>query len=245
MFQGVVNDLRRDLGLPPTTPKAIRREQDEKRWPILHGFSEHVVPRPKDWRPGLDVVGYWFAPMRDWEPPTELRDFLADGPPPVYFGYGSGSENVASRLSEITAEVARKAGVRAVVSNLDVDGDDMISVGHVDFDWLFPRMKALVHHGGAGTTALGLWAGVPAVTTPLFVDQHFWGRRLVQLGASPDSIRYQKLDTDRLVAAVRRVIDDASYRARTEALGAKIRDEDGVEAVVRLVNQLAAAQGVR
>jgi len=238
MFAGVVNELRRDLGLPPTTPRAVRREQHEKRWPVMHGFSEHVVPRPKDWRSGLDVVGYWFAPTRDWEPPAELRDFLADGPPPVYFGYGSGSENVAGRLSEITAEVARKAGVRAVVSTVDVYGDDMISVGHVDLDWLFPRMQALVHHGGAGTTALGLRAGVPAVTTPVFVDQHFWGGRLVKLGASPDSVRYQKLDPDRLVTALRRAVDDPSHQARTREIGARLQAEDSAQPVLDLVRRL-------
>jgi UDP:flavonoid glycosyltransferase YjiC (YdhE family) len=243
IFLAGLNELRRDLGLTPTTLAAIRREQCERRWPILHGFSEHVVPRPADWRSGLDVVGYWWPPMKpDWEPPAALRDFLDAGESPVYFGYGSGGLSQSGRLAEITAAVARKAGVRAVVSGLEVTGDDMISIGTVDFDWLFPRMRALVHHGGAGTTALGLWSGVPAVTTPVIVDQHFWGRRLVQLGASPASIPYKKLDPDRLALALRQTLDDPSYRARTQKLQSRIQDEDGGGPVVNLVNSLAGTR---
>lgn len=246
IFLNSVNEIRHELGLPSVKAGATRREQNQRQWPILHGFSEHVVPRPRDWRPGLDVTGYWFPRLQtEWEPPEQLRDFLADGPPPVYFGYGSGSSNQGGRLAELTQEIARKAGVRAVVSGLEVDGDDMIGVGHVDFDWLFPQMAALVHHGGAGTTALGLWSGTPAVTVPLFVDQHFWGPRLVKLGASPDSIRYQKLDVDRLATAIRRAIDDPSYRARTRQLSEQIQDEDGCGPVVKLVDRLASARAVR
>ncbi|HEX4221743.1 MAG TPA: glycosyltransferase [Pseudonocardiaceae bacterium] len=243
IFLPQINDLRRDLGLPPTTVRAIHREQHERRWPILHGFSQHVVPRPSDWRPGLELTGYWWPhPQSSWTPPDDLLDFLAAGPPPVYFGYGTGGIGQGERLAELTVAAARKAGVRAVVSGLDVHGDDVISVGNASFEWLFPRMAALVHHGGAGTTAIGIRAGVPAVTTPVIVDQHFWGRRLVQLGVSPDSIRYKDLSVDRLAVAIQDVLHDPSYRAGTRALSTKITAEDGAAPVIDLVDRLASAK---
>ncbi|QUQ71354.1 glycosyltransferase [Kutzneria sp. CA-103260] len=239
IFLAGLNDLRRDLGLAPTSLSAIRREQHEQRWPILYGFSQHVVARPSDWRPGLDIAGYWWPPLQpDWEPTAELRDFLDSGEPPVYFGYGSGALSRSDRLIELTVAAARKAGVRAVVSGLPVSGDDVLGIGNVDFDWLFPQMATLVHHGGAGTTAAGLWAGVPAVTTPVIVDQHFWGRRLVQLGASPASIRLPKLTVDRLAAAIRAAIDNPSYRTRSRQLRDQIQDEDGGAPVLDLVDRL-------
>jgi hypothetical protein len=238
LYLGYVNEVRRDLGLPATTVRAIHREQDERQWPILHGFSDHVVPRPRDWRAGLELTGYWWPqPSSSWKPSGELLDFLAAGPPPVFFGYGSGGIGQGERLTEITLAAARKVGVRAVVADLDVSTDDVISVGDTPYEWLFPRMAALVHHARAGTTAAGLRAGVPAVATPAIVDQHFWGRRMVELGVASDSIRQKDLTVDRLAAAIREVVDNTDYRHATQALSAKITAEDGAARVIEFLDR--------
>jgi UDP:flavonoid glycosyltransferase YjiC (YdhE family) len=100
----VLADLRRDLGLPPASPRKLRRARTDAHWPVLHGYSPSVLPRPVEWRPGLDVVGYWWPPpATDWVPSAVLTDFLAAGPDPVFVGFGSTtpSEQRAAQLSGI------------------------------------------------------------------------------------------------------------------------------------------------
>jgi sterol 3beta-glucosyltransferase len=230
-----INTTRRDLGLKPTTVGETLRRQREQRFPVLHGYSAQLVPRPADWRAGLDLAGFWW-PHRDpdWQPPAELEAFLNDGPPPVFAGFGS----VTAARGEIVVRALRKAGVRGVLSGFEADGDDMFAIGDTPFDWLFPRMAALVHHAGAGTTALGLEAGVPVVAAPGIADQFFWAKRLKTLGLTPDTCPQKNLDADRLAGAIRTVLDDPSYQDRTRLVGAAIAAEDGVKPVLELVDRL-------
>ncbi|WP_273935328.1 glycosyltransferase [Kutzneria chonburiensis] len=206
---------------------------------MLHGFSRHLLPRPKDWRPGLELTGFWW-PHRDpdWQPSQELQAFLADGPPPVFAGFGSLGNGRGGAPGEIAVEALRKAKVRGVVSGFEAEGDDMFPIGDTPFEWLFPHMQAVVHHAGAGTTALGLRAGVPAVVVPGVVDQFLWANRLKALGLTPDAGKQKQLDPDRLAAAIRTVLDDPSYRDRTRRIGAAIAAEDGVKPVLELVDRL-------
>ncbi len=101
--------------------------------------------------------------------------------------------------------------------------------------WLFPRVAAVVHHGGAGTTAAGLRAGRPTVVVPFFADQPFWGDRVHALGVGPRPIPRKELTAERLAAAIRQAAGAEGLRARAAALGARIRAEDGVGQAVRVV----------
>ncbi|MGW4247062.1 glycosyltransferase [Nocardia sp. NPDC004722] len=248
-YGGTIAAFRRELGLPPLSARAARRKRTAAQWPILNGFSPSVVARPADWRPGLEVTGYWWPPRPEqWEPPAELVDFLEAGPPPVFLGFGSMVDSAAgsARMSAMIGKALRRAGVRAVVQpgwmRLDVPGDDVLTVGDVPHDWLFPRMAALVHHCGAGTTAAGLRAGVPAIGVPVYADQPFWARRLVDLGVSPATIPYGKMSEDLLTDAIRRAITQDSFRDNAIRLAARIAAEDGVGLAVKSIEaHLSAA----
>jgi sterol 3beta-glucosyltransferase len=109
---------------------------------------------------------------------------------------------------------------------------EIFSVDWVPFDWLFPRMAAVVHHGGAGTTAASLRAGKPTIIVPFFLDQFFWGKRVFELGAGPRPIRRKRLDADTLAAAIRTATSDPNMQLRAGELGARIRAEDGVRRAV-------------
>jgi UDP:flavonoid glycosyltransferase YjiC (YdhE family) len=232
------------LGLPPASLAALDRRQQAEHWPILHGFSPAVVPRPADWRPGLDVVGYWWpARAAGWRPPADLVDFLAAGPPPVFLGFGSMAGANGSRLSALAAGALRRAGVRGVVqagwAGLRATGGDVITVGPVPHDWLFPRMAAVVHHAGAGTSAAGLRAGVPAVPVPMIADQAFWAARLTGLGVAPAAIPIGRLTEHRLADAIVAAVGSPAYRDRAERVAARLAVEDGAGAVVDAVAALA------
>ncbi|MFI7246467.1 glycosyltransferase [Streptomyces qinglanensis] len=233
-----VGHLRRKLGV---RGGAVRRRGEV--WPVCHGFSPAVVPRPSDWRRGMDVVGYWWPPEPPgWEPPPRLRDFLASGPPPVYVGFGSMSPGDPDRLGHLVARALRRAGVRGVVhsgwSGLHVGGDDVLTVAEVPHTWLFPRMAAVVHHAGAGTTAAGLRAGVPAVPVPIMLDQPFWASRLTRLSVSPRAVPFRQLSVPVLADAVRRAVRDDRYARRARRIAALIRREDGARRVMAEVEGL-------
>jgi UDP:flavonoid glycosyltransferase YjiC (YdhE family) len=246
-LDGSLKDFSRGLGLAPRGVGAVRIEMvDSPEWPLLHGFSEAVVRRPADWRPGIDVVGYWW-PERPvgWQPPAELVDFLAAGPAPVFVGFGSMAGGVGSRLSGIVTDAIRAVGVRAVVqagwAELAGSGDDILSIDSVPHDWLFPQMAAVVHHCGAGTTGAGVRAGVPAVGVPVIADQPFWADRLVRLGVSPGSVPFRKLAAEPLAGLIRQAVSSNGYARRAAEVAGAVAGEDGAGAVVRAVERVLAA----
>ncbi|GAA2808276.1 glycosyltransferase [Saccharopolyspora taberi] len=240
---GFAKDFQRRMGVPAVGLSGTYREIDRSRWPILHGFSPLIVPRPADWRPGIDVVGYWWPrPDPAWQPPAELVDFLESGPPPVYFGFGSMAQNNRERLSEVVTEVVRRTKVRAVVqagwSGLSAAGDDVLAIGDAPHEWLFPRMAAVVHHGGAGTTGAGLRAGVPAVAVTVLGDQPFWGERMTRAGVSPGWTTLNSLTAERLAELVGAAVTDPAHQRRARELAEGIATEDGAGRVVDVVSRM-------
>ncbi|WP_406065419.1 glycosyltransferase [Streptomyces sp. NBC_01077] len=242
IFVDATRALRSRLGLPPAGSHAARRTR-ERAWPVFHGFSPLVVPRPHDWRPGLEIAGYWWPhdPPRA-ELPTRLRDFLDAGPPPVFVGLGSATVPEPERLSRAVVRALRTAGLRGVIQRgwggLHADGDDVITIDEVSHSLLFPKMAAIVHHAGAGTTAAALRAGVPAVPVPVQFDAAFWASRLTAVGVAPRSVPLRSLTSAALTAALKEVTREPLYRRRALALSERIRSEDGVTPVVSALDRL-------
>lgn len=210
--------------------------------PMLYAHSPTVLARPADWRPDWHVTGFWFldAPP-DWTPPKSLTDFLAAGPPPVYIGFGSMSNRQPAQTTAIVVEALRRSGQRAILAtgwgglaSSDQHGD-LFVIDEVPHDWLFPQVAAVVHHGGVGTTAAGLRAGVPAVIVPQFGDQYFWGDHAQRIGAALRPLPRKQLTADKLAAALQQVTQDVDLRHRASAVGAMIRAEDGIIQAVRLI----------
>lgn len=243
VYNKTVNGFRDELGLPKASARALRRRRTEAQWPILYGYSPTVLPRPADWRPGIDVVGYWWpARPAGWQPPADLADFLQAGPAPVVIGFGStvNSKAEAERLSDLVTQAVRSAGVRGVIqagwAGLDVSGDDVIAVGDVPHDWLFPHAAAVVHHCGAGTAAAGLRAGIPTVSVPAgYGDQPFWARRLFALGVGPEPISSRRLTVDALTAAIRKALSQSRFKENARRLAHALDAEDGAGKVVQIV----------
>ncbi|QIS20929.1 glycosyltransferase [Nocardia terpenica] len=247
IYASTVAGLRDHLGLPRVSAAALRRRRTAAEWPILHGYSHHIAPRPADWRPGLDVVGYWWPPRPEgWQPPPEVVSFLEAGPPPVFVGFGSlnMSKAEAARLSELVPRALRIAGVRGVVqagwAGLNVESDSIITLGDIPHDWLFDRVSAVIHACGAGIAAAGLRAGAPAITIPASgTDQPFWAKRLRVLGVSAATLSRRRLTAERLAEAIDSALTNPTYRATAEHLAAKIAAEDGAAEVVTAVERLA------
>lgn len=200
-----------------------------------------------DWRAGLEIAGYWWSTTPEgWVPPDDLTAFLEAGPPPVFVGFGSliVPPQETARLSSVARDALRAAGVRGVVQSggaaLTVTGDEaMITIGSVPHEWLFPRMAAVVHSCGAGTTAAGLRAGVPAVGVPSpGGDQPFWARRLERLGVSPATLSRPKVTAESLAHAVRAAIAEPTYRERATRFADRLAHEDGAGVVAQAVERM-------
>lgn len=244
IFRQLANRWRTEtLGLPPVSRLRLYRRMVERGDIMLHGFSRHVISRPRDWPDWARVSGYWFLDRpAEWSPPTSILDFLNDGPPPVYIGLGSMASGDPTRFTDIALAALRRAGQRGMLlsgwaglGQADLP-DDVCLVDDVPHDWLFPHMSAVVHHGGAGTTAAGLRASRPTVTLPFFADQPFWGRRVSTLGAGPPPIMQRAVTVENLTRAIQQATTDPEMARRAAVLGARIRAEDGVGNAVRLIS---------
>ncbi len=238
-----IKKWRRESGLDPAKDFQPLRGVG-RATPAIHGISPHVLPRPSDWPANAVAMGYWFLNESEssWKAPMELKRFLEAGPPPVYIGFGSISGSNPEGKARIVMEALRLAKARGVIAagwgGLKAKGDlpaDIFLMEQAPHDWLFPRMAAVVHHGGAGTTAAGLRAGRPTIVCPFFGDQPAWGRRVWELGAGAKPIPQKKLTAEKLAAAIRLVLEDRGIRARAEEIGSGIREEDGVARAIDFI----------
>lgn len=227
-------------GLPAQFGSPFSR-QTSATHPTVVSCSPHVFPQADDFPPHIHHTGFWFLDEEPgWTPPAALTDFLQRGPAPVYVGFGSiGDPKQAAHTARTVAEALRRAGQRGILatgwqgSSDEPLPENIFTLESAPHSWLFPRMAAVVHHGGAGTTAAGLRAGVPAVVIPHGLDQPAWARRVRELGVGT-SLPRKKLTAERLAEAIG-VVSKSEMRAAASALGEKIRAENGAEKAAKVI----------
>jgi sterol 3beta-glucosyltransferase len=239
--------IRRELGLSARSRRPTDRRYRRAGWPVHHGISSVVLPRPGDWRAGLHLDGYWW-PLRPpgWVPAADLTAFLAAGTAPVVIDFGSTITRPAVREAAIAA--ARQAGQRVIVQSAAGPGggqpaapagdDQVLRAGFVPHDWLLPQATAVIHHAGAGTTAAALRAAVPSVTVPGHTDQPFWGGRVAALGAGAPPVRAAAATPDRLAAALA-VALSPTCRDGARQVAVRLAGEDGGAGVLAELDRRA------
>ncbi|KAF8606119.1 UDP-Glycosyltransferase/glycogen phosphorylase [Ceratobasidium sp. AG-I] len=211
--------------------------------PWTYCISPALVPKPEDWMNHIDVVGFYFLDLAtNYTPPADLETYLSAGKPPVYIGFGSIVVQNRENMTKTVLAAIAQANVRAVVSagwgSLDADilrdpnalkeagNPDILVLGNVPHDWLFERVTAVCHHGGAGTTAIGLRCGKPSIIIPFFGDQPWWGDQIHARGAGPKPIPNKELTVSALVGALRSALTPEMQQA-AKKVGEMIRSEDG------------------
>ena len=244
---------RKVLGLPAAPFRGPYNSEQARGLPVLYGFSPSVISAPPDWGEEIHVTGFWLLDSADdWAAPPDLMDFLQAGPPPVYIGFGSMSTRKPEETADLVVEALKRTGQRAILlsgwGGLQKAAlpDSVFMIESIPHSWLFPRVSAVIHHGGAGTTAAGLRAGVPSIVIPFFADQPFWGRCVEELGVGPAPIPRKELTAERLAKAVQAAVTDQAMRQRAADLGSRIQAEDGIGRAVEVIQEIGgrgAAQG--
>lgn len=219
---------------------------DESRSPAL-------LPKPKDWGPQIDISGYFFLKSSSsYSPPPGLASFLVAGPPPVYIGFGSIVIDDPDGMTKLIFEAVKQSGQRALISkgwggigaeSLRVP-ENVFMMGSCPHDWLFPQVSCVVHHGGAGTTAIGLACGKPTIIVPFFGDQPFWGSIVYKAGAGPRPIPHRQLTAEGLAAAIMSALEP-EMQVNANELGDVIRDEPSLERGIESFNKQLRPETVR
>lgn len=223
------------------------------RIPATYCWSPALTPKPADWTQEITVSGFYFLNLEsNYTPEPELAAFLAAGPPPVYIGFGSIVVDDPDGLTQTIFRAIIKSGVRALVSKgwggiggeaADVP-EGVFMLGNCPHDWLFRHVSAVVHHGGAGTTAAGINAGKPTVVVPFFGDQIFWGSMVAKAGAGPAPIPYKNLTAENLAAAIENALQPQT-QTRARELGERIKEEKGADVGAKSFHQFLNTDNMR
>lgn len=218
--------------------------------PILVAISPSLFPRPKDWKPHVHMTGFARLKTVDvWHPPKELLNFLNKGAAPLYLGFGSLSEVCPKNILESMIAVLKKLDVRVLLSgnfpemqNIKLP-ENMFWIKSAPHDWLFERVAAVVHHGGAGTTAACLYAGRPNLIMPFILDQFHWGKRIYDLKIGPKPISINRYNEKVFENAVKKLLTENDFRINAEKLALKLNEEDGVENAIALLEKELKRKG--
>ena len=234
----IINEWRQrlDLEAVPMTEGPMLAET--LKVPHTYCWSPALVPKPADWAEHVDVSGFFFREAPEYKPPKDLEQFLAAGPPPVYVGFGSIVVEDAASFSSAIVEAITECGVRAIVSpgwsklQIPDNRDDIFKLEECPHEWLFRHVSMVVHHGGAGTTAIGLREARPTIIVPFFGDQPFWANMVASAGAGPKPIPQREISARRLTEAIQ-FCQSEDVQNAAASIAVQIKQEDGVQAAVR------------
>ena len=244
MWQGLgdlINKFReKDLGLEPVSTLWAPGSLFRLKVPYTYLWSPGLIPKPSDWGPEIDITGFVFLDLASsFKPPETLTKFLEAGKPPVYIGFGSIVVDDPDKFTALIFEAVERAGVRALVSkgwgglgDENNTPNNIYMLENTPHDWLFPRVSAVVHHGGAGTTAIGLKCGKPTMIVPFFGDQPFWGAMIAKAGAGAGPVPYKHLTAEKLAEAIQILLTpEATENAEKIARDIEAEGDGAINAV--------------
>lgn len=241
--------VRRRAGSPKR--KLYRPFKDDShrlRTPILCAWSPSLLPPSSDWNPRVHVTGYYFLPEnKSYSPPLELDEFLKSGKPPVCVSFGSMVNKNAEKIDAVIRESLMRTNNRGTIlsgwgSAHRESTSEFLYLESAPHDWLLPKCKMIVHHGGAGTTSAGLRAGIPQVVVPFMADQPFWGNRVHAIGAGPKPIRVNQLSVEKMASAMAEAETNLILE-RAQVTGQRIRSEEGVDTAIKLIESYVVEFG--
>ncbi|GKZ96441.1 hypothetical protein AnigIFM59636_010691 [Aspergillus niger] len=243
----VINQWRKqDLDLEPISMSEGPFLLRTLKVPYTYCWSPALVPKPSDWPANFGILvlfpycayvcGFFFRDPPDFKPDQALETFLNAGPPPIYIGFGSIVLDDPEKMTRTLVEAIEQTGVRALISRGwsklgGIESDNIMYLDDCPHEWLFQRVSAVIHHGGAGTTACGLRYGKPTFIVPFFGDQPFWGQMVAANGAGPDPVPHQLLDAQKLTHGIQFCLSTDAMQA-AHRIATRMQHESGVQTAV-------------
>ena len=235
---------RETLKVPPPKRYDNYLKLHGRRLPILYFYSEELFPSPPDWDESVCVCGYWWLPPDpSWEPSSALLDFLRSEAPIVCVSFGSMTGPNPERTTELIAETIRRLPYRFLVcggwgglSNANLPQGSYF-IESAPFQWLFPYVDLVVHHGGAGVVSQTLKARKPAVICPVGADHPFWAAAAHRKGVAPPYRMHRELTAEWLVDSIQSVFSTPSISRAADELGNKLREEDSFRKTISFVER--------
>jgi len=217
--------------------------QEKNNFPIIYGYSSHIIPKPKDWRESLNITGYWFLENNNYIPPKELENFLNTDKKIIYIGFGSMSNRNSEEVAKIIENTINKLNIKAVVLSgwkgiNKIENENIYMTDYIDHNWLFPKISACVHHSGAGTTSACLKSATPQIPIPFFADQPFWANRVYSLGLASKPIKRKNLNEENLFFSVKSILEDKEISKRAKEISKKISQENGIENALKSIDNI-------
>lgn len=246
-YHKVIQQWRKNiLDLPPRWRFANDLVVNKQPVAAMYNCCPHILDTGDHHTRHVKTTGYWFLDEtpKKYQIPDKLQQFLQAGAAPVYVTFGSVPHKNIRQLIRMVVQALELTGNRGVLGLgasewLDLDlPDTVLAVEYVPYDWLFERVKAVIHHGGYGTIMSVLRAAKPALICPFFQDQPFWGKRLYQLGLGGQPIAPQHLSAETLAKALREMCSDSLMQERLAALKEKIMNDRGVSTAVQFVQTI-------
>lgn len=213
----------------------------------LYGISPSILSKPKDWNDTIHMTGFWkLKHSENWQPTSDLDNFLKSGPPPFCINFGSifndGEFSNKEKIDEIILESLSRTNQRGILISTGNEArsiqssNDIFLSNNIPFDWLFPKTAAVINHSGIGTIAAGLMSGIPSICVPIVADQFFWAHRAHSIGASTKPIPFKSLSVDLLSKAINQVVNHSNLQEKALELKKKLEKEDGVATAVEIIN---------
>ncbi|MFN8310881.1 MAG: glycosyltransferase [Chitinophagales bacterium] len=235
------NEFRRELGLPALKENLVSY-LDKQKILDLYCLSESLIQQPKDWESHHKITGFINIPKQKRvehyldQTSKELTDWLINGKPPIYIGFGSNGVGDTEKFSKILKEIMEKTTERILFctgwsqfNNLPKH-DNLFIAKYVNHETILPKCKLGVFHGGAGTLATMLRSHLPVIIVSFYTDQPTWGKIVVRKKLG-HHIPIKKLSTDVLISAIQKV-QSGEIKRNVIAIGEQIRNEDGLHRAI-------------
>lgn len=244
----IIKKFRHHLGLPYIPRKKIMAHCDGLIKGTIYGVSESVLPRPADWSENVQLTGYWFPIQeKNWLPSEKIINFINSGSTPICIGFGSMKSKNSKSIYKAVVSTLQELNLRAVIlsgwggmGDFNLDEKQIMVINEVPHEWLFSKVSAVVHHGGAGTTAAALRAGVPSIIVPHSFDQRFWGRLIYRIGCGSKPIEEKEFNHKLFTLALKEVLENNQIKINSEKISDSLKAEDGCEKAIKIIDKWIA-----
>ncbi len=215
------------------TRKQIRRTLLSNR--AIYTISPSLVPRPNYWPDNLMVLGYHQRKLStNWQPDDGLAKFLKRHQNILFITFGSMTNAEPETKTAILLDVLERNGIPAIINIAtgglvkpdDFDSDLIHFTDQVPYDWIFPKVHCVIHHGGSGTTHLALKYGCASMIIPHIIDQFVWDKIISELGSGPRGVKINKFTRKNIEPKIKQLVNTESYRERAMQIANQMHDEN-------------------